>query len=242
MHDLPSAGRLAAWGSAALAGAVSPDEAADAVAGRDDPAHRVTGIPGEEQPVVLSYALARLRSLGATGLRLVLPRPGDVNGLPGPPDFNRAALDAGAAVLTTGTCRVGLIPTGRCAWSALPVSEGRPPTETVRTAELDLARAVREATDLLTRLDVARWDPAADALGSGHSATRALPSSADTAAHRLLAQALRISAVVEVARGSQGAAASGGQIVSRDQALRALDDAVRRAIEAACSPPLGPTA
>ena len=91
VEDLLPAGRLAAWGSAALTGAASPDEAADAVAGPVDPGHRVTDLPGEDGPVTLPYALVRIRSLGASGLRLVLPRPGDVSGLPGPAGANAAA-------------------------------------------------------------------------------------------------------------------------------------------------------
>jgi iron complex transport system ATP-binding protein len=68
VRELSSAGRLAAWGSAALAGTVSPDEAADEVCGPRDAAHRVLGLPGESGTVNLPYALARLRSLGVAHL------------------------------------------------------------------------------------------------------------------------------------------------------------------------------
>ena len=61
MRELPAAGRLAAWGTAVLLGAESPDAAADAVGGPSDPTHRVHGLPGEAADVSLPYALARDR-------------------------------------------------------------------------------------------------------------------------------------------------------------------------------------
>ena len=44
-------------------------------------------------------ALRVLRRDGVQGSALVLPVPGDVYGLPGPPEFNAAAAQAGEAVL-----------------------------------------------------------------------------------------------------------------------------------------------
>jgi hypothetical protein len=239
VRDLPPAGRLAAWGTAAVLGHLSPDDAADGAAGPDDPVHRVAGLPDEEAPVTLPYALARLRALGATGLRLVLPRPGDVAGLPGPPDFNSDALAAGAAVLATGQCALALLPVTRAQWSVHRVEDDRRTPLPLRAAEQDLARAIREGAAELTRLDVAAWDPAAAALlDRGHSRP-VLPPSAGGDAHRLLAQALRISAVVEVAAAGEGRAVSGAEAGARARVLRDLDDAARHAVEAACSAPSG---
>lgn len=239
VDDLHPAGRLAAWGSAAVTGAASPDEAADAVAGPHDPVHRVAGLPGEDAPVTLPYALARLRALGVTGLRLVLPRPGDVSGLPGPADVNAAALAAGAAVVTAGGCHLALVPDGRSSWAAhhtAPDPRARP---TVREAERALGSAVRDAAAELGRLDVARWDPAAAQVltGRGASGRTSLPYSADAAAHALLAQGLRLARLVEVALATDGAAVSGGEATARRQVLRDLGDAARHAVEAACSAP-----
>jgi hypothetical protein len=62
-----------------------------------------------------------------------------------------------------------------------------------------------------------------------------LPPSSPPDAHRLLAQALRITAVVEVARAGEGAAVSASSMRARREALRDLDEAARRAVEAACS-------
>lgn len=239
MRDLPPAGRLTAWGTAALRGQLSPDDAADGVAGRDDPVHRVAGLPGEPEPVTLPYALGRLRALGATGLRLVLPRPGDVAGLPGPPEFNTDALAAGAAVVATGGCTLALLPATRAQWSAHRVDDDPRTPLDLRAAEHELGRAIREGAAELTRLDVAAWDPAAaEVLDRGHGSRPALPRSAGGDAHRLLALALRISAVVEVAAGSEGRSVTGAEAGARARVLRDLDDAARHAVEAACSAPV----
>jgi len=236
VRDLPPAGRLAAWGTAALLGRLSPDDAADGVAGPDDPVHRVAGLPGEPEPVTLPYALGRLRALGATGLRLVLPRPGDVAGLPGPPEFNTEALAAGAAVVATGGCRLALLPASRAQWSVHRVDADHRTPLSLPAAEQDLARAIREGAAELTRLDVAAWDPAAAEV-LAHGRRPALPEAAGGDAQRLLALALRISAVVEVAAAGEGGAVTAGESTARRQVLRDLDDAARHAVEAACASP-----
>jgi hypothetical protein len=240
VHELPVAGRLAAWGGAALAGDVSPDDAAAQVSGPDDAGHRVSGLPDEAAPVNLAYALVRLRTLGATGLRLVLPRAGDAAGLPGPPEFNVQALARGAAVLTEGAVHLGLLPDARVAWAAHPVSDDPRTSPSLREAERALSAAMREATELLTRLDVARWEPAAaEALAhQARTARPALPVSAPPQAHHLLAMGLRVTGIVELARQSEGAAVSAGEMRARARALTELDSAARRAVEAACSAPV----
>ena len=123
----------------------------------------------------LTLALGRLRSLGAAGLRVALPVPGHPLGLSGPPEFNARALEAGEAVLVYGAA-LGLVPevyeagpagdpsTWRCVWDCLPVREA-PPADvpSLGEAERELAEAMREATELLTRLDVAGSGPVAEA-------------------------------------------------------------------------------
>ena len=237
MRELSAAGRLAAWGGAAIVGAVSPDEAADRVSGPRDPAHRVLGLPGEAGPVNLPYALARLRATGAGGLRLVLPRPGDATGLPGPASFNESALARGEAVLTVGGPPLGLLLEGRGTWSVHHVQEDRRTPVTVREAERALTATTREGAALLERLDVARWEPAGAAVlaARSRSAVLELPLSPDPRAHTLLEHGLRIAAVVDLARSSNGNAVSAGEIAARAEILRALDVAARRAIESACS-------
>src|SRR6185312_9934224 len=91
--------RLAAWGSAWLAGAASFDQVLDAVAGRG----RVIGGAGFDSPGVhpVGVALADWKRAGTPALRLALPVPGDVRGLAGPAEFQDAALRAGQAVYGT---------------------------------------------------------------------------------------------------------------------------------------------
>jgi hypothetical protein len=240
VHELSAAGRLAAWGTAALTGAVSPDDAADQVTGSHDPAHRVLGLPGEETAVNLPYALARLRSLGVGGLRLVLPRPGDVAGLPGPAAFNERAVARGEAVLTVGGPALALLGEGRGIWSVSPVATDRRTPLSLTDAARELDEVMREATALLVRLDVARWEPAAaEVLAARSEAARPqLPMSADPRAHVVLSQGLRIAAVVDLARAGDGSALTAEEVASRADVLRGLDRAARRAIEAACSIPV----
>lgn len=238
MHELSGAGRLAAWGTAALAGRVSPDEAAAAVAGPRDAGHRLVGLPGEAGPVTMAYAFGRLRSLGVGGLRLVLPRPGDVGGLPGPPTFNAAAVEHGGAVVTVGGSPLGLVPEGRGGWRAHVVEPDERTPLSLRDADRELTRATREAAEVLAGLDVARWDPAVSEVLAGRSRPRAalLPQDAPAEAHHVLDRALRLVVIVELAGRSEGAAVSTSEMAARTQVLRDLDAAARRAVEAACSP------
>ena len=125
MHELTPAARLSAWGNAALEGAVSLDDAADAIAGSGGAAHRFFGLAGDDGGVNIAYALGRLRADGARGLRLVLPRPGDIGGLPGPATFNEQALARGEAVLTVGGPPRGVLGEARGAWTVHDVDGGR---------------------------------------------------------------------------------------------------------------------
>ncbi|MYV65931.1 hypothetical protein GT043_08280, partial [Streptomyces sp. SID2131] len=160
MLSEPRSGRLAAWGNALLAGAVSPDEAALAIVG-EDAVHRVEGLPGEAGPVGLTLALGRLRRLGVTGWRVALPAPGHPLGLSGPPDFNARALEAEEAVVGFGA-PYGLVPEvveagpagdvhAAVVWRCLAVREA-PPADvpSLGEAERELAEALRDATAVLT--------------------------------------------------------------------------------------------
>ncbi|NDZ87194.1 hypothetical protein G3I23_16770, partial [Streptomyces sp. SID10115] len=173
MLSEPRSGRLAAWGNALLAGLVSPDDAVLAMVG-DDAVHRVEGLPGESGPVGLTLAMGRLRSLGVTGLRVALPAPGHPLGLSGPPEFNARALEAEEAVVGFGA-PYGLVPEVyeagpdgdvhvEVVWHCLPVREA-PPADvpSLGEAERELAEALREATEVLSRLDVAGSGPVAEA-------------------------------------------------------------------------------
>jgi hypothetical protein len=240
MHELPAAARLAAWGSAALDGAVSLDEAADRVTGPDDAPHRVFDLPAEPSGVNVAYALGRLRAQGVRALRLVLPRPGDATGLPGPPPFNESAVARGAAVLTVGgAAPLGVLDETRGAWTVHPVRPDPRTPMSLREAERDLARVMRESTDLLMSLAVARWEPAAAEVLAHRSSwgPAVLPPTAPPPAHRVLQGAQRLMLIVEAARASEGAAITAAEANARALALRDLDAAARRGIEAACSGP-----
>ncbi|MET8578642.1 hypothetical protein [Streptomyces sp. NPDC005012] len=252
----PRAGRLAAWGNALLAHLVPPDDAVAAIVG-DDALHRVEGLPGEDRAVGLSLALGRLRALGATGLRLALPAPGHPLGLSGPAEFNARALEAEEAVVCHGVA-LGLVPEVHEAgpegaggaedvhvevvWHCLPVREA-PPADvpSLGEAERELAEALREATEVLTRLDVAASGPVAEAALDAYRARAeraqgrdALAPGYPPRAARVLRLAERVGLLVSLAyeRG-HGGAVSAGEMAARREALRPVERTARRAMVAA---------
>ncbi|MEU3026568.1 hypothetical protein ACPCBC_07035 [Streptomyces incarnatus] len=245
----PRSGRLAAWGNALLAGLVSPDDAALAMVG-DDTVHRVAGLPGEAAPVGLTLALGRLRALGATGLRVALPAPGHPLGLSGPPEFNARALDAQEAVVCFGTA-LGLVPEVHEAgpagdvhvevvWHALPVREA-PPADvpSLGEAERELAEALRDATAVLARLDVAASGPVAEAAIDAYRARaeagrEVLAPGYPPRAARVLELAQRIGLLIALAHDhGHGAAVTASEMAARTQALRPVERTARRAQVAA---------
>jgi hypothetical protein len=242
MHELTPAARLSAWGNAALEGTVSLDDAADAIAGARGAAHRFFGLAGEDSGVNAAYALGRLRADGAVGLRLVLPRPGDAGGLPGPTAFNELALLGGEAVLTVGGPARGVLANevGEAgqAWTVYDVAADARTPLSLRDAEWGLNEAMREATAVLTQLDVARWEPVAATLLKAQArgdVPAGLPETSAPKAQHVLDCALRMLAIVELARRSDGAAVTSVEADTRSHVLRDLDTAARRGLEAACS-------
>lgn len=249
------AARFVAWGNEYLRGDVSLDEAAERVRG-GDAWHRVDGLRGGDD-VSLAVALGRLGAGGVRGLRLVLPAPGDVAGLPGPIDFNMEALAAGEAVLGVGA-DVGLVPTviryaegGRrgktedaVRWRLEPTDPARTSCLTLREAERALAVAIREATDILTALDVAGADErtwhGVEAVRSGTLLLQLPPGYAPHASE-VLARASRISALVTLAADSEGGSLSAAQLTARRDQLAVVARAARHAVEAAHNIPLEPS-
>ncbi|MET9697987.1 hypothetical protein ABZY31_13825 [Streptomyces sp. NPDC006529] len=245
----PRSGRLAAWGNALLAGLVSPDDAALSIVGADA-VHRVAELPGESGPVGLTLGLGRLRALGVTGLRVALPAPGHPLGLSGPPEFNARALDAEEAVVAVGAA-LGLVPRVTEAgpagdvhvevvWHCLPVREA-PPADvpSLGEAERELAEALREATAVLTRLDVAASGPVAQAAMSAYRARaeagrEVLAPGYPPRAVRVLSLAQRVGLLVSLAyeRGHGGAVAA-SEMAARAEALRPVERVARRAQVAA---------
>ncbi|WP_275562378.1 hypothetical protein [Streptomyces sp. 5-6(2022)] len=254
MLDEPRSGRLAAWGNALLAGLVSPDEAAHRIAG-EDASHRVTGLPGESGQVGLTLALGRLRALGAKGLRVALPIAGHPLGLSGPPEFNAHALEAGEAVIATGAA-LGLVPEVSAAgpegdqhievvWRCQAVREA-PPADvpSLSEAERELAEALREATEVLSRLNVAGSGPVAEAALEAYRARaergrEVLAPGYPPRAIRVLELAQRVGALVDIAHMAggdgreHGGAVSASEITARSEALRPVERTSRRAQAAA---------
>ncbi|MEU9733650.1 hypothetical protein [Streptomyces sp. NPDC048002] len=249
MLSEPRSGRLAAWGNALLAGFVSPDDSALAIVG-DDAVHRVEGLPGESGPVGLTLALGRLRALGVAGLRVALPAPGHPLGLSGPPEFNARALEAEEAVICHGAA-FGLVPEIHSAgpegdlhvevvWRVLPVREA-PPADvpSLGEAERELAEALREATEVLSRLDVAGSGPVAEAAIDAYRARaergrEVLAPGYPPRAVRVLELAQRVGTLVSLAsENGHGAAVTSGEMAARAAALRPVERTARRAQVAA---------
>ncbi|MGW5481265.1 hypothetical protein [Streptomyces sp. NPDC004008] len=249
MLSEPRSGRLAAWGNALLAGFISPDDAASAIVG-EDAVHRVEGLPGESAPVGLTLALGRLRTLGVTGLRVALPAPGHPLGLSGPPEFNARALEAEEAVVCHGAA-FGLVPQVdeagpdgdvhvEVVWHCLPVREA-PPADvpSLGEAERELAEALREATEVLSRLDVAASGPVAEAAIDAYRARaergpEVLAPGYPPRAVRVLELARRVGLLISVAyENGQGGAVSASEMAARTQALRPVERTARRAQVAA---------
>jgi len=238
VHDFP-AGRLAVWATAWLAGRTSYDEALDALAG--DSAHRVSGLPGAHEAVPLGWALTALRSLGERRLRLVLPVPGDVRGLPAVPGLAAQALDSGQGAVGE---HLALVPepvgSQVIAWTAFPL-DGAPPVAppvegTLRAISGALDLAVADTARTLAGLDLARWHPEVPGLlaGLGKTTALALPHDLDPLAVSVLGRAQRLATVLDLAMAdAPGAAVNHAQAARRDEALRPLAAAVREATTAA---------
>ncbi|TYK50799.1 hypothetical protein [Actinomadura decatromicini] len=247
---------LAAWGNAWLTGHVGLDEAVDAVEKTAGPqilrGASANGHGPAEAP--LRGALGDLRVAGMAALRLALPEPGDPLGLTGPAAFNRAAIDAGAAVVAVfGDRAVGLVPAddlrgssyvGIC-WTACDAARAEPDVPSLADADRQLALAMRDATEaLLTVDDFAGVPPEiADALAALRDPDRGdhpLAPGYPARAHRVAALAGRLSLVVDLARRMDDRGLGADQMRRRGEALRLLDRAVRRALVAACNSAFDP--
>ncbi len=234
----PRSAVAVAWGTAALQGRTSLDDAADHAAA--DERHRVVGLGGDHDPRAWTVALGLLRTGGAEALRLVLPQPGDVLGTPGPRSVVEAATAAGEAVVTVGGPPLVLVPTASAEgdavrWDALPceatVAAGGLPS--VAEAEREVAEQMRHGIAALESLGLARGrDDLASRLASVDRRSRslALPPGFPARAVRLVEQATRLAAVVSLAREDDGAAVTSAEALRREDALRPLARTARRAL------------
>jgi hypothetical protein len=234
---------LTGWGNAWLAGIVGLDDVITHVHASlgDQSPHTLAG-----EPLVLG--LGRLRAAGAQRLRLLLPVPGDLAGLPGPPALNRDAVDAGEVIIVVGpTPPLALVPRvvthGSAVegtlesvhWELSTVACNVAPTVGLRAAELELADAIRTTTATLVDLDIAGARPEVLALlrdRGNQTPAPMLPPGYPPSAHALLARAARLASLLDLAARDDGAAVSAGEVTHRAAALRGLHTAVRRAYEA----------
>lgn len=215
----------------------------------------VADTPGAWTDVTLAEGISALAKLHPDEVRLVLPVPGDPRGLPGPGPFTGAAMLSGEGVIAG---RLGFVPEVRShtsgsgvtfetvLWRAhqLPDPLGRPAPAgpTAAEAEAELSTALAEATRVLTQLDVAMWRPE---LSGAITALRRpdadcdLPPGFDARARRLYARASILDRVLALAEhAAPGGAVTGYEARRRDDALRPLQTACRRALVAACNAPL----
>jgi hypothetical protein len=231
---LPLTAVLAAWGNAWLAGRCGVEDAALA-AGR--------GALVETPHGDLRSLLLRMRADGASELRVVLPAPGDVRGLPTGGDFAGHAVDAGNGLVVVGA-RCGLVARveqrgnaleGTTAVDILDAHEcGEPMAWAMDVAEAGqlLRDTAREVTAQLRELELIAPG------GAGPIALRGvrraeLPPGTPSSAVALADQTDRFAAALERIT----AAGSGARTVWEDQqrveALRRLTAAVRQARAAA---------
>lgn len=250
---------LAAWGTAYLQRAVSIDVAVVEIERADEP-HLVVSDP-LATPEELAEALDGLLARGVAGLRLALPAPGDLLGLSGPPAVNQAALAAGEAAIGVPGAGVSLdslpafVPDvtafgspgdqGHCVtWREMPSSAATPDVPTLAQADRDLREAVRDATDLLTRLGVSSWAAegreTAGRLRSGRPRPL-LPEVAGARAEAVAQRALQVLAITEAARADDSGAVTAFAVQSRRAALAPLDRVGRRALLAAAGAVLAMT-
>ena len=243
--------RFVAWTRAWRAGLVPYDELPEEIA--LDEEHLVADAPGTWTDVPLRDALSVMARLHPDEIRLVLPAPGDPIGLPGPGEFTGAALLAGEGVVAS---RLGFVPEVReytsgsgdtfatVVWRsyALPAAPPPPVGGGTGEAEADLNAAVLDAATALTRLDIAQWRPE---LAGAIAALRRpdggseLPPGYDQRARRLFAKASAVDRMLTLAdESAPGGAINSFEARARDEVLRPLARACRRALVAACNAPL----
>ncbi|TLW94405.1 hypothetical protein FFT09_00375 [Saccharomonospora piscinae] len=243
----PSA-TFAVWSSAWLSGAAASDDVLDAldvwgeaheVVASGDATATLFDLPVTGAvPASPARLLAALRALGAAGGRLALPVAGDVRGLGGGGPLTEAALRAGEALLLPDL-RAGVVPQpiaeGLVRWTVFATAGPGPAPEYVSLGEAEhgLTDAVRDSAGALAELDVARDRPGvrgelSAALRSSPAPT--WPPGMPGRALRVLQRAEEVGAILHLARADEpGGAMSASAATRRADALRPLDNAVRRA-------------
>jgi len=246
VSDHRRSARLAAWGSAWLAGTAAFDQVLDAVAGRG----RHAAGPGFDTSGVhpVGAALTDWKRAGTSGLRLALPVPGDVRGLAGSAELRDAALQAGNAVYGRDF-GVTVLPgpetpssAGReYVWHRGPAPEQPADPVSLADAEYELAEAIRQTATEFSQRGMTSWlSEIAPALSSARRAGERLylPASHPPRAVRLIAQAERLTAVFALVDSDDTGPLTAAEVAERAQALTPLRIAVRRALLAGYNAPL----
>ncbi|HYY10064.1 MAG TPA: hypothetical protein VE781_03955 [Kineosporiaceae bacterium] len=248
MLDIPRSALLAVWGTAWLQGRAPAAGVLRAVTGDDEP-HLVEAAEGLPAAADLPALLTAAKDAGVPALRVVLPVPGDPVGLPGPPAFNAAALEAGECVLAAGGAGWGAVPEvvefgsewepgHQVTWQLLPVQAPRvAPVPALAEAERALKEGLLAATHALEGLDVAALGPAAaprlQRLRHADVAAGTLPPGTPPRSVQVLATAGRLRAVLALAAEDDGAAVNAWEAGERLRTLRRLDGVCRQAVVAA---------
>lgn len=257
-----SSASLALWTSSWLAGASSPDDVIDAmfewapmhlVGAGDATAAEAFGLPHPGYAESIAGLLQAIRAtagavpqpaVGEETVRLVLPAPGAVTGLPANTDFSRAALNSGQAVTvgTSGCPGIGLVPVVEgpdvLRWTvySIVVPEHGHREQGLGEAEYEMREAVRGAADALAQMQALPTrtldgDPRTRiAALMAEAARHRYPAEMSDRAFRVLESADRVAAILTVASGSapsEAPTATGA--AAREELLRPLWAAVRTA-------------
>lgn len=174
---LPRAAVLLLWAAAYLRGDIGPDDAAELSHGTGRSG------PGSEGTELFDW-LTSLRRLPLAQPRLVLPQPGRIAGLVGPPTAITAALEAEQAVVVTAagiadhtlvpsitdaTTRRGQVVT----WTRHPAPMGAmlAPPASSGSAREELLHALRRAASSSVDLDLVPEEPVLDRVPEHWTAT-----------------------------------------------------------------------
>lgn len=251
------AGLLTAWIGAWLDGRAASDDLLTSTQGSNEP-HTVRGLPDESGPVPLARALSLLRRCAPADVSLLLPVPGDPDGLAGA--ALTAALAAGEAVAVQpldaqlpGWLLIPAIeirgsalePLVNVEWQLSPLA-GRLPTgitspTRLREAEHALSESVSAAVTVIAEIgQVGQLSPeivaAITDLRKRSGLKLPLPPGSPADAIRVLTTAQRLEVVVSLAAAEQplSAAADARRAAALREVARAVRDAYRLAF-AACA-------
>ncbi|MEU4340882.1 hypothetical protein AB0H00_06360 [Nocardia sp. NPDC023852] len=255
----PSA-TLTVWAGSWLAGCSAPDDilaalhawaprhtiaAGDPVTGgrTDLPWSSHGNLPGSGVMALLKVIRETMAQPGAQ-LRLVLPVPGDVRGLPGGTAFAADAIEAEEGILigVPGSDGTGLIPQwaddDTLQWTvySTPIPSAPGSDMSLGEAEYAMREAVRDAADALMKLHTT-------SVGAAESDPRELieaeladysrhdyPGSIPLRARRILNTADHVAAILTVAQREPAASpTSASAIGAQESLLRPLWDAIRAA-------------